>query len=257
MLTALTRRPGPNLGACELEHLSRQDIDFAKAAEQHQQYEACLTELGVNVVSLPAQPQFPDGVFVEDPAVVVDEIAVMTRMKSEIRRGETESIAAALSRFRELKWMCGPATLEGGDVIRIGKTLYVGISSRTDEAGAEQLAALLRPFDYRVAPADVDGCLHLKTACSYLGGRTLLANRSWVDLAPFRDFKIIGVADGEPWAANVLRIGETVVISASFAKTGEILRGTGFEVRPIAVSELMKAEAGLTCMSLIFKSGPL
>lgn len=256
MLTALTRQPGPNLGACELEYLSRQDIDFDKALEQHRRYEACLTGLGTKVVSLAPDPQFPDGVFVEDPAVVVDEIAVMTRMKSERRRREAESIAAALARFRKLAWIREPATLEGGDVMRVGKTLYVGISSRTNQAGAEQLAALLGPFGYRVVPAGVRGCLHLKTACSWLGERTLLANREWFDPSAFPDFEIISVASGEPWAANVLRVGKTIIIPSAFPRTGEALARLGFQVRPFDVTELMKAEAGLTCMSIIFETRP-
>ena len=254
MLTALTRRPGTNLGDCELEYLSRQDIDFTKATEQHRQYEACLTGLGVKVISLPADPQFPDGVFVEDPAVVVDEIAVMTRMKSEVRRREGESVAAALARFRKLDRIREPATLEGGDVMRVGKTLCVGISSRTNQAGAGQLAALLDPLGYRTVPVGVRGCLHLKTACSWLGERTLLANREWLDAAAFPDFEIIDVAAGEPWAANVLRIGKTIIIHSAFPRTAAALARLGFQVRPIDVSELMKAEAGLTCMSILFET---
>ncbi len=169
MLTALTRGVSSTIAECELEYLQRDVIDVARAARQHRDYEACLTDLGVRVVSLPESPEFPDGVFVEDPVVVVDEIAVITRMGAESRRKESESLAEALAQFRPLRWMREPATLEGGDVMRVGKTLYVGLSRRTNREGAAQLAELLDPFGYRIVPVKVDACLHLKSACSYLG----------------------------------------------------------------------------------------
>jgi len=181
-------------------------------------------------------------VFVEDPAVVIDEVAVIARMGAESRRRESESLAAALAEFRPIEWLREPATLEGGDVLRIGKTLYVGISRRTNREGAVQLAELLDEFGYRVVPVQVRGCLHLKSACSYLGDHLVLANRQWIDAAAFRDFEIVDVAREEPAAGNVLKIGQTLVMAASFPRTREILRD--FDVRTIDVSELQKAEAG-------------
>lgn len=253
MLQALTRQVSPTFAACELTFLDRQPIDVAKAIEQHRAYESCLSELGAQVISLLADPEFPDGVFVEDPAIVLEEIAIVTRPGAESRRGEAESIAQALAPFRELRYIREPATLEGGDVVHVGKTLYVGVSRRTNREGIEQLADLVEPFGYRVIPAEVRGCLHLKSGACWAGGNAILANRQWVDANQFRDFEIIDVADDEPSAADVLPIGGMLLVPSNFVHTCDILEASGIRVRPIDVSELQKAEAGVTCMSLLFK----
>jgi dimethylargininase len=250
---AITRGVGQSFANCQLEYLERQEIDVARAVEQHRNYESVLRELGVRVISLPADPEFPDGLFVEDPAVVLDEIAVMGRMAKMERRGEAESLAMTLSDFRPLAWLNEPAMLEGGDVMRAEKMLYVGVSRRTNLAGVEQLAELTAAYGYRVVPVLVDGCMHLKTAVSYLGNRTVLANREWIDAGALAEFTIIDVPPEERWAANVLRIGETILIPSAFPKTGKILEKAGFNVRSIDTSELAKAEAGMTCMSLVFR----
>ena len=252
MLRALTRQVSATFAACELTFLDRQPIDVEKAIAQHRAYEACLTQLGVHVTSLPADPEFPDGVFVEDPAIVLDEVAIITRPGAESRRGETESIAQALSHFRELRYIDEPSTLEGGDVVHIGKTLYVGLSRRTNSEGIAQLRELLKPFDYRVVAVEVKGCLHLKSGVCWAGGDVILANREWIDAAHFHDFKIIDVPNDEPSAADVLPIGDTLLVPANFIHTRESLEGQGIKVRPVGVSELQKAEAGVTCMSLVF-----
>ncbi len=254
MLRALTRQVGSNFAACELTFLERQPIDVAKAIEQHRAYEACLTELGVNVTSLPADAAFPDGVFVEDPAIVLDEVAIITRPGAESRRGETASIAQALSNFRELQYIREPATLEGGDVLAVGKTLYVGLSCRTNREGIAQLTDAVDSLGYRVVPVEVTGCLHLKSGACWAGGEVILANREWIDIEKFGDFKIIDVPDDEPSAADVLPIGDTLLVPSNFIHTCELLHAAGINVVPIDVSELQKAEAGVTCMSLLFEA---
>ena len=252
MLTALTRKVSPAIARCELEFLKRQAIDYALAAEQHQQYQACLAELGARVERLPAEPDLPDSVFVEDPALVLDEIAVITRLGAASRRGECETLARALTRYRELRYIVEPGTLEGGDVMRAGRTLYVGYSRRTNVAGIQQLAALLHPLGYFVVPVEVRGCLHLKSACCFLGDGTVLANRAWMDPDALCGLKLLDVPAEEPHGANVLRIGETVVMPSAFPRTCALLGRSGFRVRALELSELLKAEAGVTCMSLIF-----
>ena len=252
MLTAITRAVSPSINRCELGYLARQPIDVAKAAEQHERYEECLRELGMSVVSLPAQPEMPDSMFVEDPAVVVNEVAVMTHMGAESRRKESDSLAAALAKFRPLRWMREPATLEGGDVLRVESILYVGLSARTNREGIAQLAGELARFGYSVRPVDVRGCLHLKSACSYAGDQSILANSDWIDTSIFGGFRIIDVPRTEPRAANVLTIGETVLVPAAFPATAELLQGLSRKVRTLDISELMKAEAGLTCSSILF-----
>ena len=258
MLAALTRAVSPTLESCELTWLPRRQIDIERAVAQHHEYERCLAELGLRVISLPAEPDLPDATFVEDPVVVVDELAIITRMGAATRRKESESLAAAISAFRPLRRLREPATLEGGDVMRIGRDIFVGLSKRTNEAGITQLKAELEPFGYRVRAVEVRGCLHLKSACCALGdlgNGQILANPAWLDLSPFHDFHIVGVAEDEPGAANVLRIGDTVLMPASFPDTERILRREGFNIRTVDISELMKAEAAITCSSVIFDSG--
>jgi dimethylargininase len=254
MLTAITRAISPTLDRCELEFRRREPIDLAKAEAQHQHYEECLRSLGVTVISLPAEPGFPDAVFVEDPAVIFDEVAVMTRMGAASRRGESESLARALEPFRPLRWLTEPSTLEGGDVMRVGRRVFVGASRRSNATGITQFRDILQPFGYTVEPVEVRGCLHLKSACTWLGGNTLLANRRWIDPAPLSGFQIADVAPDEPGAANALTISDIVLFPASFPATAAKLESLGWKLLRLDISELMKAEAALTCSSLIFES---
>jgi dimethylargininase len=251
MLRAITRDVSPAIANCELEFLDRQPIDLALAIEQHRQYREALAGLGAKVEILPAEANLPDSVFVEDPAIVLDEIAVITRPGVASRRTEGETLARALARYRELRYIVEPGTLEGGDVMRIGKTLYVGYSRRTNVAGIQQLATMLHPLGYFVVPVEVQGCLHLKSACCYIGDDTVLANRAWMDPDALCSLKILDVP--EPRGANALRIGDTVLMPAAFPRTCELLERSGFRVRRIDNSELLKAEAGVTCTSLIFE----
>ncbi|HLH37879.1 MAG TPA: arginine deiminase family protein [Bryobacteraceae bacterium] len=254
MWTAITRRVSDFISRCELEFLPRSPIDAAKAAAQHLAYENCLRQLGFDVISLSPDPAFPDGLFVEDPAVVLDEVAVMCRMGAKSRRGEADAIAAALAPYRRREWIREPATIEGGDVMRIGKTLFCGISRRTNREGARQLAQATERFSYRVVPAAVSGCLHLKSAICPLGADAVIANRNLIDMQPFEDLSVFDVADDEPGAANVLEAAGKIIMPASFPKTRRMLEKAGFEVIALDISELQKAEAGVTCSSLIFKA---
>jgi dimethylargininase len=252
MLTAITREVSRTLGDCVVTFLERSPIDVAKAMAQHRGYVSVLGELGARVISLEADAQYPDGVFVEDPAIVLDELAVICRLGAESRRGEAASLAAAIAPFRELKWIREPATIEGGDVVRIGRELFVGLSKRTNREGVLQLDRIVTPFGYRVTAVEVRGCLHLKSACCSIGDSSVLINRGWIDDAAFAGYRMIEVA--EEWAADVLRMGDTVVMPEGFPRTRERLERSGFGTRAIDVSELQKAEAGVTCMSLIFDS---
>ena len=254
MLTAITRAISPAFNACELEFLERQKIDLARAAAEHDEYERFLAEMGASLISLLAEADLPDSVFVEDPAVVVDEVAVMTRMGAVSRRREGESLAAALARFRPLLWIQEPATLEGGDVLRVGRKLFAGHSARTNAEGIEQFRRELQPFGYQVERVEVWRCLHLKSAVTYLGDQTVVINRSLIDPAPLAGFRMIDVAEEEPWAANTLALGGVVLIPTAYPRTAEKIESAGFRTRAIDISELMKAESGLTCSSLIFEA---
>jgi dimethylargininase len=249
MLTAITRAVSSAMNRCELTFLERQEIDLDRARAQHRRYCEILTELGADVVVLREESDLPDSVFVEDPAVVVDEIAVMARMGAASRHPEAESLGAALARYRPLHWMEPPATLEGGDVIRADRTLFVGASLRTNAEGIAQLRAAVAPFGYEVRAVPIRDCLHLKSGCCYLGRGTMLANREWINADAFRGYRILDVA--EPWAADVLSIGDVMLMPAGFPATEALLTREGFTVRTVDVSELQKAEAGVTCMSIL------
>lgn len=252
MMRAITRAVSPAIGRCELHTLERVGIDIAMAAAQHRLYERCLEELGLTVTSLRAEADLPDSVFVEDPALVLDEIAVITRMGAPSRRPEAETVAAALRPFRPLRYIQEPGTLEGGDVMRIGRRLFVGLSARTNAAGIEQLKLLTQEFGYSVIPVEVRGCLHLKSATTYLRDDAIVVNGSLIDMTPLTEFRKIEVAQEEPWAANTLTVGGVTLASSAYPRTAERLRCGGFEVQALDISELMKAEAGLTCSSLMF-----
>src|SRR5262245_12038349 len=196
----------------------------------------------------------PDSVFVEDTAVALNELAVITRPGAASREAETARVTKALSAFRPLKFIRPPATLEGGDVMCVDRTLYAGLSARTNLEGVEQLRAIVEPYGYRVKAIETHGCLHLKTACSYLGRQSALVNRHWINLQKLAEFDLIDVHEDEPWAANTLTIGDTVLTPSGFPKTRALIEERGFKTQAVDISELQKAEAGLTCLSLIFKN---
>ncbi len=254
MLTAITRGVSPAIVNCELTFVPRAPINFTKAIEQHAAYERMLRQFGARVVSLPAEPSLADSIFVEDPAMVLDELAVIFPLGTESRRAEAESLAKALTPYRELKYVRLPGTAEGGDLLRVGRRIFAGLSKRTSAEGIRQLQAIVQPHGYEVTAVPVTGCLHLKSAVTSLGANTLLANREWFDAAPFPDFEWIDVAAEEPHAANVLAFGNTVILPASFPLTRARIAARGFEVLPLDISELQKAESGLTCSSLLFEA---
>lgn len=252
MLTAITRGVSSAILNCELTFLGRAPIDLAKAIEQHRAYERALEKFGAKVHSLPADTQLPDSMFVEDPALVLDELAVILPLGTASRRLEAVALAAALVPYRDLQYVDLPAIAEGGDILRVDKKLFVGLSTRTDEAGIRQLDAIVEPFGYEVTDVLVTGCLHLKSAVTFLGRNTLLGNREWFDHAKLTGFEWIDVDPQEPHAANALAFGNTVLFPSSFPKTRARIEAAGFEVFSLDISELQKAESGLTCSSLLF-----
>src|SRR5438067_3317456 len=209
MLTAITRGVSASINDCELSFHARQPIDVAKAIAQYKAYQDCLAELGVRVVSLPAEPELPDAVFVEDAVVVLDEVAVISIMGAPARRPEARSLADALSHYRPLKFLREPATLDGGDVLRVGRRVFAGLSQRTNSEGIAQLRETLGAYDYELQPVGVKGCLHLKSACSYIGNDTR--------------FELLDVAEEEPTAANALLVNDVVIIPDAFPKTRTVL----------------------------------
>ena len=255
MRIALTRDVSPAMYRCELSHLERTPIDHDRAVAQHAAYEQCLMELGCQVHRLPSDASMPDAVFIEDTAVVADEIAVLTRPGAKSRRSEVEAVTAALGRYRSLAAIEAPGTVDGGDVLRVGRTFYVGASARSNRDGIAQLGELLAPWDYRVMPVVTTDCLHLKTAVTVATPGTVVLNPRWVDRALFSHLDVIEVDPGEPFAGNVLRIGETTVSAAAFPATNRRLEEAGITVRTLDMSEFAKAEGGVTCCSVIVDTG--
>lgn len=252
MIVALTRQLSRSFERCQLTHLERQPIDLNLARQQHADYELALQKLGCQLLQLPEQPDQPDSVFVEDTAVVLDELAVMARPGAKSRRPEVPSVHAALSSYRQVQAITAPGRLDGGDVLALGRELYVGISSRTNRRGIQQLRQLATPFGYRVHAVPLHGCLHLKSAVSQVGEEELLLNPDWIDASIFRDFQLLEVHPNEPLAANALWLAGTVIYPLAFPKTRERLEASGCRVQALDISELGKAEGGVTCCSLVF-----
>jgi len=251
MRIALTHVVSPQINRCELSHRAREPIDLERARAQHADYCRMLETCGYEVVELDVNDAHPDGTFIEDTAVTVDEVAVLSRPGVLSRRGEVSGMEPVLARYRPLERITEPGTLEGGDVLRIGRTLFAGLSARTNRQGIDQLAHFLQPHGYTVIPVTMEGCLHLKSAVTALDDRTLLARPGLFDPRPFAGFTVIPVDDDEPEAANALRAGGFVCLHDGFVKTVRRVRKAGFEVKTVDISELLKAESGLTCSSIL------
>jgi len=254
VLIAVTRGVSARIAACELTHLNRNAIDLALARAQHRAYEDALAQLGCRVESLQALDELPDSVFVEDVAVVLDEIAVIARPGAESRRPEAALIAPVLSNYRRVTFIQSPGTLDGGDVLRIGRRLFVGQSGRSNESGIEQLRAVAWPYGYTVTAVPVRGCLHLKSAITEVAPGVVLVNPAWVDPTVFGHVTAIEVDPGEPYGANGLLAGTSLVYPDSFPATRRRLEDAGVDVLPVDVSELQKAEGAITCCSLVFSA---
>jgi dimethylargininase len=284
MLMAITREVSESLGACELTHLPRVGVDLPLARHQHRRYQAVLERLGCRVVSLPAADDLPDSVFVEDVAIVLDELAVVTRPGAGSRRPETTLIADALRTYRRIARIEAPGTLDGGDVLRLGRRVYVGRSGRSNRSGIAQLAALVEPHGYAVTAVPVSGCLHLKSAVTEVAAGTILVNPGWVDADVFGDVNVIEIDPSEPYAANALLVSSAPSLRSSangrdvgrdqapatvapgigpvagaaiypscFPRTRRALEALGIPLEIVDASELQKAEGAVTCCSLVFE----
>lgn len=254
MLIAITRAVSPAIDHCELTNLERIPINLERAAAQHHAYEAALRSIGVEVHSLPADPDLPDSVFVEDTAIVLDDCAIITRPGADSRKPEIRSIARVLAPYRELFTIQAPGTLDGGDVLRVDKSIFIGLSRRSDLSAIGQVRTFLALFGYSVCAVPVNGCLHLKSAVTQVGPDLLLINPAWVDKIAFPGMKFIEVHPSEPYAANALLVGGTVIYQPVYPKTLAYLETAGINPIKVDQSELGKAEGGLTCCSIILKT---
>jgi dimethylargininase len=244
------------MNECQLSFAQRVPIDYDRALEQHFAYREMLAECGAEVIVLSAATDLPDCVFVEDTAVVLDEVAVMASPGAASRRPEVDAIEEALRPYRPIERIHLPATLDGGDVLRVGQTLFVGLSARTNLGGVAALREVAEPRGYRVWPMAIQGCLHFKSACTALDDRTLLVNPVWLESDALEGLKgryrVVPISELEPHAADVLRIGSWICLPSHHPRTTEQLEGLGYRVRTAELSEFAKAEGGATCLSILF-----
>ena len=251
MVIAITREISPRFAECELTHIERTPIDLNIARAQHCTYVNALKELGCKVIELPAEAGLPDSVFVEDTAFILPEVAVITRPGADSRKPETESIVRALTPLIGLVRVHAPATVDGGDVLVLGKWIYIGLSTRSNQHAINQLNEFLREYGYSVRGIELHDCLHLKSAVTRVDNKTLLINRNWIDASCFENFDLIEVDPSEPHAANCLPIGDSIIFPTAFPKTRARLEERGYHIVAVDVSELAKAEGAVTCCSLI------
>ncbi len=252
-MIAFMREVSPRLDRCELTHVPRSPIDVKLARKQHERYAEILGELGIKVEFLPALPEQPDGVFVEDTAVLLPEVLIIARPGAASRIAELDSVVQTLALHRPLQSIVDAATLDGGDVMRVRGTIFVAESRRTNTDGITQLRETTLPFGYEVRPVTVRECLHLKSACTFIPPHFVVANPAWIDPTVFGNVVVLPVDEKEPSGANTLTLGRTTLVSASFPKTEKRLREAGITTKRVEISEFEKAEGGLTCLSLILE----
>ncbi len=253
-IIALTHVPSPAMNDCVRTFAEYAPIDLARVRAQHEAYRGALAECGADVALLDVNAAHPDCVFIEDTAIVLDEIAVMTPMGTPSRSAEPAGIESALRRHRPIARIAAPGAIEGGDVVVVGKTILVGATDRTNALGREELARIVRPHGYEVHTVRVRGCLHLKTACTALPDGSLLVNPAWIDRDALRGFEIVEVARDEPHAANVVAVGDHAIFGAGSPNTAALLRARGVSLRIVDLSELAKADGCGTCLSLLFRA---
>ena len=251
MTIAITRQVSPRICECEITHIERSSIDLQVARAQHREYVQTLKALACEVIELPAESDLPDSVFVEDTAFILPELAVITRPGADSRKPETESIVQALTPLIQYVQLQAPASLDGGDVLILGKQIFIGLSTRSNQSAVDQLNELLGEYGYTVTGIRMHDCLHLKSAVTCIDENTILINPNWVDTHHFENFKWIEVDPSEPFAANCLPIGDSIIFATAFPKTRTKLEEAGFKIEAVDVSELAKAEGAVTCCSLI------
>lgn len=251
MAIAITREVSSRFNECEITHIDRTPIDVNIARVQHHEYVQALEKAGCQVIELPEEPDLPDSVFVEDTAFILPEVAVITRPGADSRKPETESIIQALTPYRHLVHVTEPATVDGGDVLVLGKNIFIGLSTRSNVTAIEQLRNLLSDYGYKVIGVQLTDCLHLKSAVTRVDDNTLLINKNWVDTSHFKSYKSIEIDSSEPFAANCLPVNGNIIYPTSFPKTRQKLEQQGFKLIQVNVDELAKAEGAVTCCSLI------
>ncbi len=249
---AITRTPGNNFS----EGITTAELgkpNFELAAQQHAAYIKCLSDIGVDVQNLNADLQFPDGCFVEDTAVIFPDAAIITNPGAKSRTEEIVSMREILEQYRPLFSIELPGTLEGGDVLRIDKQFYIGVSERTNSAGIQQFSKIVSAFGYTTTAIQLTSILHLKTGLSYIGNNTILGIKEMLEHKAFLQYQKIEITAGEEYACNCILIADnTLIIPSGFPKIGATLEDLNYKLIPLNMSEFEKMDGGLTCLSLLF-----
>ena len=253
--SAITRGVSQRIASCELTYRAREEICYTKAATQLQRYSELLHKWGVSLLPLPANDSYPDSCFVQDTAVVLDEICVIASLGAPSRVGETSEVEKLIAPFRRVRRIFSPATLDGGDVVQFGKRLFVGLSTRTNARGIATLSRIVEPFGYTVVPVSVTGGLHLTTGCGIVNDETVLLNPRWLDASAFKNLRQLHIPEEEPWAANTIRVDEAVCLEAGAPRTADLVLPYVGSLDTLDISEFRKAEGSLSCLSLIFRDG--
>ena len=225
---------------------------YERVLIQHRAYVAALRSIGLNIIGLEPLPDYPDAHFVEDTAVVTPAVAIITYPGAPSRRGEEKSVAKALLQHRQLEYIQAPATVDGGDVLMIGKHFFIGISERTNPQGAEQLGRVLEKYGNTWATIQVGAGLHLKSGVNYVGGNTILVTQDFANHRAFNGFNKIIVDPKEAYSANTLWINDHLLMPRGFPGTKTQLRSLGLSIIELDVSEMQKMDGGLTCLSIRF-----
>jgi dimethylargininase len=248
---ALVRPPGDSyINAISSRQMP---IDVPLARAQHREYCQAIAEAGLAVETLPPDERFPDSCFMQDPAMVIRGQAVIARPGAPSRSGEEAAVAAWLEPRFPMARITAPGTLEGGDVLVLPGRTLVGQSGRTNGAGIDQLVKIMERRGVQVLPMPVMGYLHLLTAVSFLGQNMLLAMADLADYPALAGFDVIVVPEEEAYAANVLAMGESVIMPAGCPRVAEMLRARGLTVLPVPLSQFEAADGGATCLSLVWK----
>jgi dimethylargininase len=247
---ALVRRPSQNFANALSEHPEATSINIQKAGQQHAAYCEALQIAGLDVEVLEPLDDFPDSVFIEDNAVILEGRTVLCSMKEASRRGEVSLLADALQSRLPVLRLQAPVFIDGGDILQTEDTVFVGQSQRTSTEAIEALQSLTSK---QVVPVQVKKGLHLKTSVSFLGKNLLVINSSYIDTEPFREFEWIEVNEDEAYAANCLAVGDNVILPAGFPRLEQKIQAYGFSTLPVDMSEFQKADGGVTCLSLLIE----
>ncbi len=248
---AVVRKPGSNF--CEgITASNLGQPNYKKSLQQHKAYCGALRKCGLKLIILKPEIRFPDGEFVEDTAVVTEKCAIITRLGAAARRGEEFKIKKVLRKFKKIKIIKPPGTVDGGDILRVGNHFYIDLSERTNKEGAKQLSIILSKYEYTATIIPIKNVLHLKTGIIYIGNNNLISTNDFAKKKEFAKFNIIQTDKDENYSSNCLLVNNFLLIPAGFPKTKEKLQALGYKILEIDMSEFQKMDGGLTCLSILF-----